>query len=273
MALAFSFVISILIQLVLPVVAAFFMIRRYKMAWRILWIGMLAYLVFQVAQVPVFQTLSGTQFYQTQIETLPAVSLALVIGLLTSILEQAIRTGGFWLVRKSIFRWNGGLTVAIGYAGIESALTGAQLLINFALAIFFTLNGTSGMNLSAQQAADLQNQMASFWSLAWYLPLVSAIQRVALMALQVTMGMMIWLVVTRKMWVWLAAAVIWQAAMNSGTVLLSATMPDWGNTLLFITMGGVNGVVLYLLYRKTRHLDQAGDHLAVSSAPAQSEGT
>jgi uncharacterized membrane protein YhfC len=249
--LTISFAISILIQLVLPIGLGVLIMRHYHTHWRPVLVGVLAYLVFQIVELPLFQTIGATDFYTTQIAPLPPVTGAILVGFVSAIIEQVIRTGGFWFVRNSIQSWGGGLTVTAGYAGIESVLIGFQFLLNLIAAISITSSGTQGLNLTPDEAANLQTQITSFWQLPWYLPLAAALQRVAVIMMQAALGMMVWLAISRKIWVWLGAGLAWQAAMNALTVILSASMPDLGNTVLYILIGVVNGAILIFLYQKT----------------------
>jgi uncharacterized membrane protein YhfC len=249
--LTISFIISILIQLVLPIALGVLIIRRYHTHWRLVAVGVLAYLVFQVIELPLFQAIGSTEFYSTQIASLPPVTGAIMVGFLSALIEQAIRTGSFWFVRSSVQTWGGGLTVTAGHAGIESAFIGVQFLINLIFAIVLSSSGTQGMNLTPEESANLQNQITAFWQLPWYLPLAAGLQRMAILMMQFALGMMVWLAVSRQLWVWLAAAIAWQTAMNAITVILSASMPDFGNTALYILIGLVNGGILALLYKKT----------------------
>ena len=248
--LTISFILSILIQLVLPIALGVLIIRRYHTHWRLIAVGMLAYLVFQVLELPLFQAIGGTEFYSTQIASLPPVTGAIIVGFLAAIIEQGIRTGSFWFVRHSVQTWGGGLTVTAGHAGIESALVGVQFLINLIFAIILS-SGTQGMTLTPEEIANLQNQVSAFWQLPWYLPLAAGLQRAAVLMMQFALGMMVWLAVSRRIWVWLAAAIAWQTAMNALTVILSASMPDFGNTAIYILIGVVNGGILVLLFKNT----------------------
>lgn len=248
--LVVSFILSILLQAVLPIFIAIFLIRRYHTEWRLVAVGVMAYLVFQVAQAPIFQFISSTEFYQSQIAPLPAVSLALTVGILTAILEQAARTGSFWFVHKKIAAAGEGLTVTAGHGGIESVLIGVQFLINFIFAVSITTSGIQAMDLSAEEATQLQAQINAFWNLEWYLPLVAALQRLSLLALQFALGTMVWLAVSRRAWVWLVTSLVWHVAMNTVVVILSAGMPDLLNSSLFILIGLVNAGVVWLLVRK-----------------------
>ena len=253
--LTISFILSVLIQLVLPIGLGILILRRYHTHWRLVAVGMLAYLVFQVVELPLFQTIGGTEFYATQIAPLPPVTGAIIVGIVSAIIEQGIRTGSFWFVRNQVRTWGGGLTVTAGHAGIESALIGVQFLINLIFAIMLS-SGTQDMNLTPEETVNLQSQVAAFWQLPWYLPLAAGLQRLAVLTMQYALGIMVWLAVSRRIWVMLGAAVAWQAAMNALTVILSASMPDFINTGIYILIGIVNGAILILLYKKTGAADE-----------------
>lgn len=248
--LTISFVVSILIQLVLPIVLGILIIRRYHTHWRLITVGMLAFLVFEVAELSLFQALGETEFYTTQIATLPPVTGAIFIGFLSAVIEQGIRMGSFWFVRNSVQTWGGGLTVTAGHAGIGSALIGVQFLINLVFALILS-SGTQGTTLTPEETANIQNQVSAFWQLPWHLPLAVGLQRLAVLIMQFAIGTMVWLVVSRRIWAWLGAAIAWQSAMNALVIILSASMPDFGNTAIYVLIGVVNGAILVLLYRKS----------------------
>lgn len=261
-----SFVVSILIQVGLPVLMAWFLVRRCQSEWRLVAVGVMAYLVFQVVQAPLFQWLSESEFYKSQLATLPTVSLALVAGLLTALLEQSIRAGSFWFVRKGISRVEQGLTVTTGHGGAESLLIGVQFLINFIFAVSITSSGIQALNLPETEAAQLQAQITSFWALPWYLPLAAALQRLALFGLQFALGLMVWLAVSRRAWLWLAVSVLWYTANNAVVTILSASMPDALNTTLFALVGLLNAGIAYFLIKKSRQTQEmAGGETIASS--------
>ena len=245
-----SFTLSILIQAALPIFITYLFVRHYKTEWRLAMIGLLAYLIYQVVQAPIFEGLSGTEFYQNQLAALPSVHLALIVGLLSAVLEQGIRLGSFWYARKSLEGVGHGLTISAGHGGSESVLIGIQFLINFAFAISITTSGVQSLNLSEAEAAQLQSQVTAFWALPWYLPLAAALQRLAVLALQFALGTMVWLAVSRRAWIWLAASVLWHTALNALLVVLSASMPDLANTGVFALVGLVNLGVTYWLVKK-----------------------
>ncbi len=264
--LSASFVVSILLQLVLPLALAYLIVRHYRTEWRLFFVGALAYLLYQILQVPLFDALSGTAFYPQLIDAMPQLTGALLVGLLSAVLEQALAIGGFYYVRNRIAEWRNGLTVATGHAAVESALIGVQFLINFIFAISITSTGVQALgNLTAQEAAALQQQINTFWALPWTMPLSWGMQRVALMAMQFALGLMVWLAVSRKAWVWVGAAVLWETAINGVVVAVSARLPDLAGMVLYVVIGAINAGIVYFLYRKTQ-ADESGTATSLQSA-------
>jgi uncharacterized membrane protein YhfC len=140
--------------------------------------------------------------------------------------------------------------VAAGHAGIESILVGLQFLINFVIAISLTSSGGQGLELTPEKAADLQAQIAAFWSLPWYMPLAAMLQRVVAIAIQFALGLMVWQAVNRRAWVWAGAALLWQTMASTISIILAASNPDLGNMALFTLLGAVNAGIIYWFYRK-----------------------
>jgi uncharacterized membrane protein YhfC len=249
--LSISFVVSILIQLALPLGAAYWIIRRYKTGWKLCGAGVLAYLIYQAAQPVLFQMIGETDFYANQIAPLAPVPLTLVVTFLSALLEEAARTGVFWYMRKNVQEQGQALTVAAGHAGAEGLLIGLMFLIDFIMVISLTSSGVAVLNLPAEEAAVLQHQIGSYWVQPWFLPLAAGLQHIVGLTVQFALGVMVWQAVKRQAWVWLAAAVLWHTAMSATSRTLSYNDPDWSSTGIFILMGLVNGALLYLLLRKT----------------------
>lgn len=245
-----GFILSILIQLALPLLIGFFIIRRYNTGWRLFVVGALAYLVYMIILTPLFQGIAATDFYTTQIETLPPLLVTLVLGLASAVLEIAARIGSLYYLRRTISQWWQGLTVAAGHAGVESIIMGMQTLINLIAAVSITNSGMEALKLTQEEATQLSSDIASFWALPWYIPLEAALQRLALLALSLVAGMLVWLAFTRKAWGWIAVALIWQAATYVLVGALGQSMPDLGTSAVFAGLLALNGGILYFLYRR-----------------------
>ena len=255
--LSTSFVFSILLQLVLPILICFYLVRRYHTDWHLCLVGGISYLCFWVAQPVVIQLVEGNDFYTTQIAGLSNVWIFLFEGVVLALVEQAIRTGSFWYVRKRVGEWSQGLTVSAGQATLGLLLIGLQLLLFFVS--WSTLTGTrgEGLNLNAEEMANLMTQLQDFWALSWYFPLLVALQSLIILMLQFALGMMVWQAVTQKAWAWLGAAVLWETAINTLFKVLALRDPDLFNTSIFVLTAVAHAGFLYLLNRKTSRVPLA----------------
>ena len=157
--LSASFVLSILLQLVLPFGICFIIVRRYQSQWRLVGVGAVAYLVVWVLQPLVLQTLEGTDFYATQILTLSKVYIFLIEGLILAVLEQAVRAGSFWYARTKVKEWGNGLSVTSGQACLGLLLIGVQLLLFFVSWTTLTSTRGEGMNLSPEDLANVGGEV------------------------------------------------------------------------------------------------------------------
>jgi len=199
----------------------------------------------------VAQLVEGNDFYVNQIAGLPIVWIFLIEGIILSVVEQAIRAGGYWYARSRVREWGQGLTVAAGQAAIGLLLIGLQLLLFF---VSWTVLGSTrgeGLNLSADELANLLSQLDGFLALPWYFPLLVALQGFVIFMLQLGLGMMVWQAVNQKAWVWLGAALLWETAMNTLFKVLSQRDPDLISTGIFALTALVHAWFLYVLYQKT----------------------
>lgn len=250
--LTVSFVISILIQIGLPILLGYLVIRRYHVEWKILGVGVLAYMLAQVVQSPIYQAITGIEQYQTILTAWPSTLVIILFGFLASLIENLARFGSFWLVRQRVRAWGTGLALGAGHGGIEMLLVGFQFLINFIFAISVTTQGTASLQITPEEAATLNSQIDAFWALPWYLPLSSALQRLSAFSLQMALSVMMWVAFSRRKWVFLAAVLLWHTAMNAVAGTISYAMPNALNSLLLIGVTLINVAIIYLLYQKAK---------------------
>ena len=249
--LSASIILSGLIQMGVPLLLAFFLVRRYHTEWRLVGIGVLVYVVYQVVILPaVLQALAGTEVYVNQIESLPQLTVALLIWVISAVIEQGASLGGFYLIRRSIAAWKDGLGVTAGHAGAGSLGIGLVQLINFAFVVSTPANTQSLSGLSAQEALNLQKYLEFYWAQPWYLPLSEAMQSLTLMMLQIALGMMVWLAFTRSSWVWVGASVLWQTAVNGVILAVSTQLSVVFSGVAYVVFFLINAGILYFLYRK-----------------------
>ncbi len=250
--LTVSFVISILIQVGLPIALGFIIIRRYNVEWKVLGIGVLAFMLAQVIQSPIYQAITDTEQYRSILTAWPSTLVIILFAFLAALIENVIRFGSFWFLKQRVKAWGAGLALGAGHGGIEMLLVGFQFLLNFIFAISVSTQGTGSLEITPEEAAALNNQINAFWALPWYLPLSSALQRLSAFSLQMALSVMMWVAFSRRKWIFLAAALLWHTALNAVAGTISYAMPDAGNSLLLVGVMLVNLVIIYLLYLKAK---------------------
>jgi uncharacterized membrane protein YhfC len=252
--LSISFIVSIALQLLLPVVFCFLLIRKFRTEWRLAMMGGISYLLYWVALPSLYQLAEGTDFYASQIAGLPIIWVLLFGALISSVVEQAIRAGIYWLSRERMRTWGQGLTATAGQAALGMLLIGLQLLMVYVLWNTLTSSRGEGLNLSAEELANLPAQINEFWAQSWIFPLQVALQSFVILMLQFSLGMMVWQAVNHKAWIWLGAAVVWSLALNTVFKVLAQSDLDLFSLFIFLLTAAAHAGFLYWLNRKTSEL-------------------
>jgi hypothetical protein len=63
---------------------------------------------------------------------------------------------------------------------------------------------------------------------------------------------MMWIAVSRRLWVFAVAALLWHTALNAVAATISYAMPNMWNSLLLVGVMMVNIAIIFLLYRKAK---------------------
>ena len=229
-----ALIAAIVIEIGLPFLLGVWLIRRYRTGWFLFLVGVLTFIGSQVLHLPAVYGL--TALFQTgALPTPPPAVLpyfnAVLLGLLAGLFEETARWVGYRLLKDRGNSWGAALTLGAGHGGVESILVGVSVLVSF-------ISNPGMLALSP---------------LAWYDPLAGALERIIAISLHITLSVMVWLAVSRRRWLWFAAAVLWHAALDFVAVLLSGMGAGmWaieGALSLFLV---VNLVLLAVMHRYAR---------------------
>ena len=122
-----AYTLNVLGMIVLPVVLAFYVTRKFSLPWKLIFAGGLTFIASQILHIPFVAGL--TAMFTNGI--LPAVPYtwttlfnAVVLGLLAGIFEETARWLLFKFVLKDARSWEQGVVVGTGYGGTEALLLG-----------------------------------------------------------------------------------------------------------------------------------------------------
>ncbi len=126
-----AYLLNVLGMIVLPILLAFYVTRRFSLPWKLIFAGGLTFIVSQIFHIPFLYGL--TAMFTAGV--LPAIPFAwtttfnaVVLGLLAGIFEETARWILFKFILKGARTWEQGVVVGTGYGGTEAIIVGALAL-------------------------------------------------------------------------------------------------------------------------------------------------
>jgi uncharacterized membrane protein YhfC len=237
-------------MILLPIVLAFYLTRRFSLSWKLVLAGALTFIASQVLHIPLVSGL--TSYFQSPgAPTIPVAWRPLfngvLLGLLAGIFEETARWILYKFFLKNAKTWQEGVLVGAGHGGVEAVILGGLGLASVVnMIVMRSATDLSAFGISADQMELAKQQIAAFWSAPLYMAFLGLIERVFAICLHLSLSVMVlYSVAYRKpLWFWLA--LLWHAIVDALTVYL---MPSLGAL-------GVEGVVgicaivsLFILFR------------------------
>jgi len=261
--LTLAITLALLITIVLPVAAGFWLNRRLGVPIRLVTYGALGYFLVQALVTMAFSgvnalakdstiALSGESLNTTQI------LLSVFLGALFGVL---IRWLGMRYLSKDLDNLEAAYGIGVGYGGAESILlVGLPLLTTF---ITMLSNMNIDLQTSALEPAVIQ-QIEVLWQVPAYIPLIGSLERIAALVMHITVTILILQVFIGKSKLWLLAAFGLEMVVNGLIVGLAEVGLQYGWVILISLVLMVGN--LYLLYRLrafefdiTRGMQKEGD--------------
>jgi uncharacterized membrane protein YhfC len=248
--LSVSIVIALLITIVFPIAAGFWLKRKLGVSWRVISYGLLGYFMVQSLLNLLLNGLTtlvenGTLTFTD--EGFIVLQLALSV-FLAALLGVLIRWAGMKYLTEKLDTLEAAYGIGIGYGGAESILlVGLPLLMTF-------ISMLSNMNidpLTTTLDPVVVAQLEELWQVPFYFPLAGSLERIAAFVMHITVTVLILQVFKRNQAIWLLAALGVELVVNGLIVGLAQSGLDYG-WIIFITvlLMVANG---YILYRLNAH--------------------
>ncbi len=250
---------AVAFDILFPLLVAFVIWRRLRVAWRFFWFGALVFFVTQILiRIPLTQ---GAQFLLR--EPLQGSQTFLyfwfaVLALTAGIFEEGGRWLGYrWLVKKD-FTWAKGLMYGAGHGGLESMLlVGGLALLGLVNVIVISTTNFSQMNLPPDQLAQIEMARRQIAALEWWMPLLGAYERFITLFFQIAMSILVLQVFVRGSLKWLWLAIALHAGIDFAAILLArALAPVWVEAALTLSLPLSLFIIFYF---RPRENDAARD--------------
>ncbi len=245
--LSLTIVFALLITLVLPLAAAFWLNKKLAVRWQVVMYGAMAYFILQTLLILLFSGYdalveNGTLVLTESGDRLLQIALSLVGS---ALLGVAIRWAGMRFLKEDLITLESAYGIAIGYGGVESLmLVGLPLLSTFTKML-------QNINIDLATTAldpEIAQQLLDLWQVPAYLPLAGALERLSALVMHITVTLLILRAFTRKKHWFLAAAFSLELFINGIVIGLSELGWQYGWIILIsvILMAG-NIALLYFL--------------------------
>ena len=245
--LIITIVIALLISIVLPVAAGFWVNRKFDVSFRVILYGSLAYLLVQALLVILFKL-----FFTSLVENGTWVfsdneSIVIQIGLsvfLEAFFGVLIRWIGMKFLHEKLDTLEAAYGIGVGYGGVESILmVGLPLLSTFITMLNNMAIDPGTTNLDPSSIIQIEE----LWQVSALIPLAGSLERIAAFVMHLTVTILILQSFSRKNLFWLAGA-FGLELVEYGLIIGLAEIglqQGWLVLISFLMMLGN----LYILYR------------------------
>ena len=266
--LLFTYPINILLMFAIPVLLAFFLTWRFKLGWRLWWIGAGTFVISQLGHIPFNLMLSN--LFQGGILHFPEGSNqlmlnAILLGLSAGIWEECTRYASYRWWAKDARTWHKAILIGAGHGGIEAILLGSIALIAF-LQLFALRNADLTQLFPVDQLELAQAQVVAYWSAPWFTSLLGAVERVFAIIAHISLSVLVLQIFLRGHIRWLWLAIGWHAFIDALAIYI---LSIWGaNTteavLFIVTL--INLALIFILSSPEPELTNASE---TSQLPAE----
>ena len=211
-----AYSLSALLMILLPVVLAVVLRRKYRVPWLLFVVGTLTFIGSQAVHLPLnnwladigvlpeMGTMSGPPLWRT----------ALVLGLTAGLCEELARTVGYLLL-PHYRRYEDGVMMGLGHGGFEAMVFGGVMVAATVTALL-PMRGVDleSLELSVEQAAIVSRQLDIFTS-SPLLALSPLIERSLAICAHVIFSLLVWKAFVRRNVLYLLIAIAYHAILDA----------------------------------------------------------
>ncbi len=272
--LVFTRFLNGFLMIAIPIALAIYLARRFRLGWRLWWIGAAGFIISQVGHLP-FNWILNRLFVMGMLPTPPnswrLIFFAILGGLSAGLFEELTRAGIYRWWADDARSWRKGFQLGAGHGGAEAIILGGLVLIGFVNVLI--LSGPDAARLvSPDQMALVQQQVAAYWSGNPFLALLGAVERVFSIINHLALSLIVLQAFIRRQPAWIAVAVLYHTLLD-GSMAYCAGL--WGKqTWGMLAVEGIIGIgalvslmIIIVLYRPEPASQAEDETLQPAAAP------
>jgi uncharacterized membrane protein YhfC len=246
-------IIGVFGMVLLPILLGFWLVRKFKLSWKLFFAGALTFIASQVLHIPFLYGLTAL-FANGILPSPPAawntIFNAVLLGLLAGIFEETARYILFKFSLKKARTWNEGVLVGAGHGGVEAIILGVIGVLTVVNMVVMRNADLSAMGIPADQLALANQQVSAFWDSPAYMGLLGLAERVFAICLHISLSVMVLYSVAYKKPIWFWLAMLWHAVVDAAAVYLLPVIGAVGVEGVVAVMAIVSLVILFGLRPK-----------------------
>jgi uncharacterized membrane protein YhfC len=243
-----AYLLNVLGMIVLPIVLAFYVTRKFSLPWKLIFAGGLTFIASQVLHIPFLYGLTA-MFTSSVLPAIPAswtpLFNAILLGLLAGIFEETARWILFKFILKGAKTWEQGVVVGTGYGGTEAIIIGI-LALTTVVNMIVLRNANLAAMVPAEQLELTRQKVAEFWSAPVYMAFLGFIERAFTICIQISLTIMVFYSVVYKKPIWFWIALLWHALVDATAVYI---LPIAGALATEAVIGIFTAASLLILFR------------------------
>jgi uncharacterized membrane protein YhfC len=242
-----------LLMLLLPLFLGVYLQRRFRVGWRLFFIGGLAFVGSQVLHIPFNRAVLGPFLENLGLNGSTSSRdlwlISLMLGLSAGLFEESVRYLCYRYILRDARSWEAGVTFGAGWGGVESMLLGALALIGLYQALAFRSADLNAL-VPPEQVAQASAELANYWSIPWYGAILGALERIFAITIQISLSVIVLQAFVRGSLFWLLLAVGWHTFVNAvGLFALGTWGPYAAEGIIGLTAIVSLGVIFALRQR------------------------
>lgn len=246
-----------------------FITRKFKLGWKLFWIGGAVFVLSQVFHIPfnlvVLNPLLSDERTAQLDDVLTSAVAAIVLGLSAGLFEEGARYLMYRFWTKSARTWKEGLLLGAGHGGMEAILLGVLVLLTF-IQMFVMRGSDLSTVVPAEQLELAQQQIDAYWSVTWYDSLLGALERAFALPCQIAFSVLVLQVFVRKQFRWLFFAIGWHTLVDAVAVF---AVGRWGYYITEALIAILAAASLAILFSLRTKEEIPPVEVSLSSPPSQ----
>jgi uncharacterized membrane protein YhfC len=240
MLLDISYIISILIEIILPVVLAIFIWKKYRVSWAIFFLGM-AFFLISLVRIPLNNLINSIilKYFLGDI----AVFLSYLFASITAgLFEEGVRIIALGaVIRKKSFEK--GIMYGLGHGGGGESMifVGLSVLVSF---LSYKLFPEFLPAYTITQIANIE----------WYMPLIGALERIFAISIQISLSVLIITAFIKRRYYLILIAVFYHILVDFVSVYIIYKYGFIPAEIMVFIFAVISAVIIFILRPKREKL-------------------